>query len=423
MRKSGFTIFLASLFIVFFGCDPQQDAFDESLPDFYTLTTQVSPTESGTVKPSGGEFLVGNSAQLKATPAEGYVFDRWEGDITGSSNPAFVRFNSNRSVTAHFSVKQYNLNIEIQGNGIVRETVVERSSAVSVRLDAEAEEGWSFREWSGDLTGTSNPDTISIEDGEEKAVTAIFEQDAPDEYTLTVNTQGEGSVGVDPDKSAYTGGEEVTLTASAASGWSFKEWSGDLSGSDNPAAITVDNDKSITALFEEDEADENTLSLNEIKLFVREMSLTGARQTVDFKTNDFILSLPLDGSPIEITHVQIPAGFYKELELDIDKPDKNAEFDDPDFTDGSDRYSLVVNGIFNDADFTFQSTGKINIEIELEPHLEIVSSQTSVIAITIDFENWFRGDDGEFLDPADSRNAEQINKNIENSFSDFENRF
>ena len=420
MRKSACAIFIVIL-VMTFSCDSIEGTFDESVPNFYSLTTHVAPQQAGTLQPSSGEFLQGNSVQIVARPAEGYVFEYWEGDLTGSSNPAFIQFNSNKSVTAHFSLRDYDLNIEIVGSGVVNETVIERTSSITVSLAAEAEEGWYFDRWEGDLSGSSNPETITIEADKEKSVTAVFLEEIVPEYSLNVTIEGDGSVAKNPDRSSYTEGEEVTLTASAASGWSFIEWGGDLSGSANPRKIVMDNDKKITAVFEVDI--DFGIAIDEVKLFIEEMELDGARRTRDFKTKDFILNLPLDGSPFQITHVQIPAGFYDELDLDIKKPSSSADVDDPDFVDGSKRYSLVVKGVFNGVDFTFQSDEDFQINVDLSPHLEIKSGQTSVIAITVDFEEWFKGKDSIFLDPNDPKNTKQINQNIEDSFSDFENDF
>jgi len=50
-------------------------------------------------------------------------------------------------------------------------------------------------QWSGDLTSSTNPDTLTM-DGD-KTVTATFTQD---QYTLTVNTVGSGSVAKNPDQ-------------------------------------------------------------------------------------------------------------------------------------------------------------------------------------------------------------------------------
>ena len=60
---------------------------------------------------------------------------------------------------------------------------------------------------------------------------------------------GQGAVARDPDKTRYNANEEVQLTATPESGWSFSHWSGDYSGSDSPISITMDANKTITAYF------------------------------------------------------------------------------------------------------------------------------------------------------------------------------
>ena len=69
------------------------------------------------------------------------------------------------------------------------------------------------------------------------------------QYTLTVNILGNGSVSKNPDQATYTYGQNVQLTATAAPGWSFSGWSGDLTGSTNPGTVTMNSDKMITAAF------------------------------------------------------------------------------------------------------------------------------------------------------------------------------
>jgi hypothetical protein len=77
-------------------------------------------------------------------------------------------------------------------------------------------------------------------------VTATFTQI---EYTLTVNTVGNGSITKNPDQATYSYGDTVELTALPNDGWSFDSWSSDLSGDDNPDTITIDGDKTVTATF------------------------------------------------------------------------------------------------------------------------------------------------------------------------------
>jgi uncharacterized repeat protein (TIGR02543 family) len=111
-------------------------------------------------------------------------------------------------------------------------------------LTASADPGWSFDEWSGALSGSENPESITMYGN--RAVTATFTQD---EYTLAVSTIGSGSVISEPVQATYHYGDVVTLTASADPGWTFAGWSGDLISANNPTTITMDSDKTITATF------------------------------------------------------------------------------------------------------------------------------------------------------------------------------
>jgi uncharacterized repeat protein (TIGR02543 family) len=72
-----------------------------------------------------------------------------------------------------------------------------------------------------------------------------------DEYSLTLNVLGDGSVSRNPDQPSYTSGTVVTLNATPAAGWNFTGWSGDLTGNTNPTTITMNTDKTVTATFTE----------------------------------------------------------------------------------------------------------------------------------------------------------------------------
>jgi hypothetical protein len=74
----------------------------------------------------------------------------------------------------------------------------------------------------------------------------------PPSYELTTSVDGEGSIELDPAEGPYSAGTTVQVTAVAAEGWSFAEWSGDLSGSTNPTSVVMDGPRSITATFTED---------------------------------------------------------------------------------------------------------------------------------------------------------------------------
>jgi len=69
------------------------------------------------------------------------------------------------------------------------------------------------------------------------------------QFTLTVNILGSGSVTLNPAGGIYDPGTEVNLTAAPDIDWEFIGWSGDLSGTENPAATIMDTNKNVTAQF------------------------------------------------------------------------------------------------------------------------------------------------------------------------------
>ena len=69
-------------------------------------------------------------------------------------------------------------------------------------------------------------------------------------YNLKGTIEGCGSIS--PVGGLYAEGETVTITAKPDDGWHFIGWSGDLSGTTNPAIITMDAAKNITATFDYD---------------------------------------------------------------------------------------------------------------------------------------------------------------------------
>jgi uncharacterized repeat protein (TIGR02543 family) len=74
-------------------------------PTTYTLTTNVSPSSSGSVTkyPNKSSYSDGESVQLTATANSGYTFSGWSGNASGSTNPITITMNSNKSVTANFT--------------------------------------------------------------------------------------------------------------------------------------------------------------------------------------------------------------------------------------------------------------------------------------------------------------------------------
>ena len=242
-------LFSFLLIVVLIGCSK-----DVEEPVLFTLTATANPTVGGTVSPTNGQYESGDLATVTATPNAEYVFEKWTGGATGTSSSVSVTMNGNKSVVANFIKKQYPLTIEIEGEGTVTETVIKQglatdyNSGTIVELTAEPTGEWEFVEWKGDLTSTDNPAQITIDKA--KTVTAVF---VKKQYPLTVEIEGEGTVSEKVIKQGlatdYNSGTIVELTATAETGWEFKEWSGDLTGTDNPSQITIDAAKTVKAVF------------------------------------------------------------------------------------------------------------------------------------------------------------------------------
>jgi len=111
-------------------------------------------------------------------------------------------------------------------------------------LTATGDFGYVFNSWGGDLSGDENPTTITM--NADKNVTAIFDSVAT--YELKTNVTN-GSIELKPYGGIYEEGTTVTLNAVPDFGYQFSGWSGDLAGMENPATITMDAEKNVSANF------------------------------------------------------------------------------------------------------------------------------------------------------------------------------
>jgi len=73
-------------------------------PVSFTLSIGVSPSEAGSVSPASGQYEEGTHVTLTAAPASGYTFDYWGGDTSGSLATITITIDSDKSITAYFSV-------------------------------------------------------------------------------------------------------------------------------------------------------------------------------------------------------------------------------------------------------------------------------------------------------------------------------
>ncbi len=141
-----------------------------------SLSVEGNGTIAERVIETKTDYSAGTVVELTAQPAEHWVFDHWEGNLSGSSNPAQITISEAKTVKAVFVKKTYNLNVDVEGQGSVEERIIETKASYTngtvVSLTAKPTDNWQFDHWEGDLSGNSNPSQITITG--EKSVKAIF---------------------------------------------------------------------------------------------------------------------------------------------------------------------------------------------------------------------------------------------------------
>ena len=253
-------ITLMTMLITASSCSPIQ----------YELTTSVEPADSGTVSP-GGTYNEGSNIRVTATPKEGYIFDRWSGDASGSSTEQTVVMNADKNVTAHFKIKEpeekeppvepepepvyYTLTVKAEPSyaGSVTPSEGKFKEGTVVNLIATPQPGYAVKVWSGDVSGISNSVVVTM--NEDKEITVNFEVAQgtvqPKQYTLTTSVVPSNGGLITPSTDKYNVHAKVILTAMPADRYEFHHWGGDISSSEITTSFHIDGDMSVIAYFEE----------------------------------------------------------------------------------------------------------------------------------------------------------------------------
>jgi uncharacterized repeat protein (TIGR02543 family) len=216
------------------------------VPPTYSLTTTVGAGGGGTVtsNPNLSAYPVNTGVLLTAVPATGYAFTSWTGDFPSTVNPLPITMDTNHSVTANFvAVPMCSYTVNVTGNGTVTPATGSYPCGSTLTLTGTPAANYGFTSWSGDFSSADNPAFFTLT--ADSTVTAEF--DPVPLCNFTANVSGTGTM--TPATGAYACGSVLTLNATAASGWAFNGFSGDYSGTANPAQIILSQDMSVTANF------------------------------------------------------------------------------------------------------------------------------------------------------------------------------
>ena len=160
-----------------------------------------------------GTFDYGTSAPIEALPALHYHFVEWTGDVTGSTNPTSVTMDGAKSVTAHFALGTYALATAVDPalGGTVTGAPDVRATALRRRSRRCRRPGYHFVEWTGDVTGSANPTSVTMDGA--KSVTAHFAADAALLVTNTTRGLSYATIKEAIDASTTLDGDEISIAA------------------------------------------------------------------------------------------------------------------------------------------------------------------------------------------------------------------
>jgi hypothetical protein len=207
---------------------------------------------------------------LVATPDAGYRFVGWTGgphviaDVSAAATA--ITMNRDSLIRANFAevpetpqISQYDLTTSSGAGGSVDipgEGTFTYDSGTVLDLVAEADSGYRFVNWTGDVTAIENINgastTITMND--DYSVAANFAEIPRPRVTLTVSSSSGGSVATPGEATfPYDEGTVVNLNAEPEEGYRFVVWIGDVDEiADVTAAsttITMNEDYSIIATF------------------------------------------------------------------------------------------------------------------------------------------------------------------------------
>lgn len=157
-------------------------AVDVPSPETYTLTMVAHGNGSTTPSVGSHSHDDGSMVGISATAASGWRFDSWGGDVANpASSSITVIMDEDKTIIANFtriSAIVYTLTMACEpseGGSVTLSPAAgdnQYEAGVSVELTATPVEGYVFSCWDGDLSGNTNPTSITMDS--DKSISAYF---------------------------------------------------------------------------------------------------------------------------------------------------------------------------------------------------------------------------------------------------------
>lgn len=143
----------------------------------------ISSQGEGTVSPEVGNYSLtgGTEVYIMATPAPGWFFGAWGGDLSGTMPSVLLVMDGNKNVTANFTTALFTLTVTVTGEGevIINPEQEHYYPGDVVELTAVASDGWRFSRWAGAKTGETQDNQALIVMESDRTIRAIFSSNSP----------------------------------------------------------------------------------------------------------------------------------------------------------------------------------------------------------------------------------------------------
>ena len=224
--------------------------FEVQAPNTYTINASPNPSTGGTVT-GGGTYQQGQSCTVTATANTGYTFLRWtENGNQVSTNASYTfQVTGNRTLVAQFQANTYTISVSADPSdgGTVNGGGNSFTYNQSCTVTATAKTGYTFLQWTenGNQVSTNTNYTFTVTDN--RTLVAQFQQQS---YTISVsaNPTNGGSV---TGGGNYNYGQSCTLQATAATGYTFTNWTenGSVLSTSANYTFTVTSNRTLVANF------------------------------------------------------------------------------------------------------------------------------------------------------------------------------
>ena len=217
----------------------------------YNVTVSANPTNGGSVT-GGGTYQQGQSCTVSATANNGFTFTNWteNGNVVSTNANYTFTVTGNRTLVANFTVQNYTISVSANptnGGTVTGGGTYQQGQSCTVH--ATANTGYTFTNWTenGNVVSTNANYTFTVT-GNRTLVANFIQQ----QFTITA-TADPTNGGTITGGGTYTYGQSCTLTATAATGYAFVNWTknGVQVSTDATYTFTVTESASYIAHFQE----------------------------------------------------------------------------------------------------------------------------------------------------------------------------